>query len=165
MANYNHFHVSELLATRHKLIQSTDYDPHFFRATERMDLTELNQNISAASGIIVIAIEMGDTSFQYQNSDQLSSRPVYKIVIASQTESSDSDTIFEAIKVSNHIAHDFIYRLMCFARTESHGCEAIDPNSFYIETIGPLGDLFYGVMLEFATHDLVNYSVNTNAWL
>lgn len=165
MAKYNHFQICELLATKHKAIQSSDINPRFFRATERMDLTELNQNISVASGTIVIAIEMGDTSFRYQNSDQLSSRPVYKMVIASQTESSDSDTIFEAIDRCNQVAHDFISRLMCFARAERHGCESIDANSFYIEAIGPIGDLFYGVMLEFSTHDLVNYSVNPDVWL
>ncbi|MDD4778904.1 MAG: hypothetical protein PHV53_11545, partial [Fermentimonas sp.] len=43
-------------------------------------------------------------------------------------------------------------------------CDKIDPNSFQLSGFGPIGDSFYGVILDFNLNEGVNYMLNPSMW-
>lgn len=162
---YNHFQYSENLARKLKAIGHTDSDCHFFRATEQTELRELEDNLSSAHGMIMLAVDGKDSGFQFRNSDSLMERPAYSLVIAKQTSSSDSDTVFKAQQECKAVMMQVISRMLNDARDYKHRCDLIDPDSFRIEGFGPIGDLFYGVMLWFALDEGVNFEIKPDMWL
>lgn len=161
---YNHYEYCEAIARNLKAIQHTDTDHHFFRAIEQTELSELEQNISSAHGMIMIAIDGSFSSFQHE-SDSLVQRPTYTIVIAEQTKASDTDTVFQAIADSRASMMQVISRMLCDAKNYQHDCDLIDPSTFQLEGFGPIGDLFYGVILSFSLAEGVNFAVNPEMWL
>jgi len=161
---YKHFEYCESLARRLKPVGHTDDDCHFFRATEQSSLTELERNISAAHGMILIAIDGKFSGFDYQP-DSLIEKPLYGIVIARQTDSTDIDTVFQAQDETKALAMQVISRMMCDARDYRNGCEFIDPGSFLVEGFGPIAGNFYGVILSFSTESGIEYKVDPEMWV
>lgn len=161
---YNHYEYCEAIARNLKSIQHSDADRHYFRAIEQTELTELEQRISSAHGMIMIAIDGSFSSFQH-DSDSLIQRPAYTIVIAKQTKASDTDTVFQAIADSRQAMMQVISRMLCDARDYQSNCDLIDPSTFQLEGFGPIGDLFYGVILTFSLAEGVSYAIDPSMWL
>lgn len=161
---YNHFQYSEKICKALKPFSWSQENGSFFRATEQTELQELNENISNAQGLIMIAINPAASAFQFHNSDSLMRRIPYSMVIVNQTSSTDTDSIFNSQSKCENIAIEICSRIMCDARQYRNGCELIDPDSFTIEGIGPIGDNFYGVMLQFEAVQPVIYKPNQNLW-
>ena len=161
---YNHYEYCEAIARNLKSIQHSDADRHYFRAIEQTELTELEQRISSAHGMIMIAIDGSFSSFQH-DSDSLIQRPTYTIVIARQTKVSDTDTIFQAVADSRQTMMQVISRMLCDAKSYKSGCDLIDPSTFQLEGFGPIGDLFYGVILTFSLAEGVSYAIDPSMWL
>lgn len=162
---YNHFQYCEDLARRLKAIAHADSDCHYFRATEQTELREFEDNLSSAHGMIMIAIDGKDSGFQFRNSDSLMEQPAYIIIIAKQALASDSDTVFAAQEESKAVMMQVISRMLNDARVYKHGCDLVDPDSFRIGGFGPIGDLFYGVILWFSLDEGVNFEIKPEMWL
>ncbi len=161
---YNHFIYSEKLARQLVSISHTDTDCHFFRATEQTELEELTDKISRAHGMIMIAIDGASSEFTLNNTDSLMERPGYSLVIAKQTKSTDTDTIFKAQKDSKEAMTAIIARMLHDYNNYIDDCDKIDPNSFQLSGFGPIGDSFYGVILDFNLNEGVNYMLNPAMW-
>ncbi len=161
---YNHFQYCESLARRLKAIAHTDDDCHFFRATEQSSLSELEENINAAHGMILVAIDGKFSQLDY-NADSLVEKPMYGIVVAMQTDRTNVETSFHAQEESKSVAMQIVSRMLCDARDYRHGCEFIENNSFVIEGFGPIAGYFYGVLLSFTLASGIEYKVNSDMWL
>lgn len=161
---YNHYDYCEAIARKLKPIGHSDSDRHFYRATEQTELQELVERMSSAHGMIMIAIDGSFRSFRHE-ADSLMELPSYTIAIAKQTRSTDTDTIFDAIRDSKAAMMQVISRMLCDAREYQHDCELIDASSFRMEGFGPIADLFYGVILSFSLNEGVDYCVNPEMWL
>lgn len=161
---YTHFQYCESLARQLKPVAHTDDDCHFFRATEQSSLTELERNISAAHGMILIAIDGKFSGFNFQT-DSLIEKPLYGIVIARQTDSTDIDTVFQAQEDTKAVAMQVISRMLCDALSYRNGCEFIEVDSFQLEGFGPIAGYFYGVMLSFSTATGIEYKVDPEMWM
>jgi hypothetical protein len=162
---YNHFEYCEALARKLKPVGHTDEDRHFFRATEDTSPKELYNRISSSHGMIMIAIDGKDESYIWPESDSLMVKPVYSLVIAKQTQATDSDTIFIAQRESHMVMRQCIAKILQDAAKYKSGCEFIDAGSFVIEGAGPLGDLFYGVIMTFTLDYGIEYKLNPEMWL
>lgn len=161
---YNHFNYAEMLARRLKAISHTDKDCHFFRATEQTELRELEDNITAAKGTILIAIDGVNSNFSWNLSDSLMERPMYSLVIARQTSSTDSETVFAAQKQCKEIALQCIAKLLQDAEKDVRGCMFIDEGSFSIDGFGPIADMFYGVIVSYSFTQGLNYMIDSAMW-
>lgn len=162
---YNHFAYCEDFARKLKLIGHTDKDRHFYRATENTRPEEFHEQISSAHGMIMVAIDGIDEDYSWPGSDSLMVKPGYSIVIAKQTRSNDSNTIFTAQRESHLVIRECMAKMLQDAALYKNGCEFIDAGSFFVEGIGPLGDLFYGVILSFTLDHGVEYKLNPEMWL
>lgn len=161
---YNHFTYTEKLARQLVPVSHTDTDCHFFRATEQTDLIELDEKISIAHGMIMIAIDGASSEFTLNNADSLMERPGYSIVIAKQTKSADTDSIFQAQKECKEAMTAVIARMLNDYNKNIYGCDKIDTSTFQMSGLGPIGDGFYGVILDFYLDEGVNYMLNPSMW-
>jgi len=161
---YNHFEYTEMLARQLIPISHTDTDRHYFRASEESELKELNEMMSQAHGMIMIAIDGKNSEFGFNLADNLIEKSGFSLVIAKQTTSSDTDTIFQAQKDSYNVMMNIVARYMRDYQHSNYGCDFLDPESFAFEGFGPIGDLFYGVILDFYLETGVNYKINPEMW-
>lgn len=161
---YNHFTYAEKLARQLVPISHTDEDRHFFRATEQTELIELNEMITKAHGRIMIAIDGATSDLKLNNTDSLMERPGYSLVIAKQTKSTDTFSIFEAQKDCKDIMKEVISCMLADYNNYRYGCENIDTSSFQLSGFGPIADQFYGVILDFYVDEGVNYTINPSMW-
>lgn len=162
---YKHFDYSEMLARSLKEIGHTNSKTKFYRATAQTELQELEQNISNVSGTILIAIDEHISYFDYKDSDSLIEKPIYSIVIAKQTKATDTRTIFAAQENCKALAKQAISKMLRDAHVYVAGCDKIDPASFFIEGFGPIGGLFYGVILSFSLTEGINYELKPEYWI
>lgn len=162
---YNHFKYTEKLATQLAPIAHTVHQPRFFRATEQTEMIELNEMITKARGMIMIAIDGATSEFSLNNTDSLMERPGYSLVIAKQTKSTDTNTIFEAQKECKEVMTEVIGRLLQDFNNYKDSCDKIDTSSFQLSGFGPIGDLFYGVILDFYLDEGVSFKLNPSMWL
>jgi len=161
---YDHFKYTEKLARQLIPISHTNTDSHFFRATLQTELKELTEKLTRAHGMIMIAIDEKTSDFSFNQYDSMMERPSYSIVIAKQTKATDTDTIFQAQQESKGVILQVISRMMADYQRNIDGCGLIDPNSFKIDGFGPIGDLFYGVILDFNLNEGINYKLNPAMW-
>lgn len=161
---YNHFEYCETLCKQLKPFSWSQENGSFFRATEQTEMHELNENISSAQGMIMIAINPSDSQFSGMNMDTMSEEQTYAVVIVQQTSNSDTETILQAQADTTVVAKEIIKRIMCDARAYKHFTHNIYYDTFHIEGIGPIGDSFYGVMLSYSALTGFNQAINPSLW-
>lgn len=163
--NYDHFNYCEELAKSLKAIGHTKAKKRFFRASEQTTLQELEENMSSVNGTIIIAIDGQLIDYGWPMSDSLLERSTFGVVIAKPSKSHDTATIFEAQKECKKIARECVSKIMNDAYSYKNDCDKVDKGSFQIEGIGPIADLYYGVLLTYSLDYGVNFELNPEMWL
>lgn len=160
---YNHYEYCEMLARSLKAISHTDKRCKYFEATHQTELHQLEQNITNASGTLLIAVDEQLSNFDFGN-DSLIEKPFYSIVFAKQTKSTDARTIKESQQFCKELANQTISKILNDARAYKHNCDKIDASTFSIEGFGPIGGLFYGVMLSFTLAEGRSFEIDKQYW-
>lgn len=161
---YNHYQYCETLARSLKAISHTDHKCKYFEATEQTELQQLEQNISNASGTILIAID-GQLSNYAFNDDNLIEKPFYSIVIARQTKSTDARTITQSQQYCKSLASQIMARMLNDAHHYLHECDKIDASTFTTEGFGPIAGVFYGVILSFTLAEGRSFEIDKDYWI
>lgn len=161
---YSHFEYGESLARRLKAISHTDEQQHFYRATEAEELTDLNARLSSASGMILVAIDGSNSDFSWKNSDSLMERPQYFFIVARQTTSGDTDTLFAAQVECSAVVRQIISRMVFDHQRYEHGMTYLDESSFTARGIGPIGENFYGIILGFNLDVGLDCRIDKTLW-
>ncbi|MDR1455529.1 MAG: hypothetical protein LBJ01_07760 [Tannerella sp.] len=161
---YHHFEYGESLARRLKAISHTDTQQQFYRATEVEELSELNARLSSASGMILVAIDGNNSDFGWKNSDSLMERPQYFFMVAKQTVSGDTDTVFTAQQECAAIVRQIIARMVRDHQRYDSGMTYLDESSFTARGVGPIGENFYGVILGFNMDVGLDCRIDQTCW-
>jgi hypothetical protein len=163
---YNHFEYGRYLAENLKAIQHTASEPHYFRATDQIALTDLLQRISQASGILLVAWDAMKSGFEWHGSDSLIERPEYAFWLLKQTAGDDIETVFSAQNECRTIAKEIVARM--FADSDNYapnGLNLLDKGSVKLEGIGHAGDNFFGVEISFSFIQGINYQLKPEMWM
>lgn len=162
---YDHFTYGLMLATKLKAIKHIDENNcHFFRATAQDELKELEDRISQAHGVILIAIDGTDSDFDWKNSDSLIEQPSYLFAVVKETDSTDTDSIFNALTECKEIGHQIISKMLQDRVKYKSGLGYLEPSTFRMKGFGPIGDNFYGVLLSFLFEKGIKYIINQEMW-
>ncbi|MDL2262457.1 hypothetical protein LJC11_03025 [Bacteroidales bacterium OttesenSCG-928-I21] len=129
-------------------------------------MQELNDRLSSAHGMILVAIDGTNSDFGWNNSDNLMKRPQYFFVVAKAAPSNDTNNVFIAQKESEAVASQIVARMMQDGSSyhPDSALQFLDPASMTFRGIGPIGDNFYGVIFGFNFNRPVNYMINKNMW-
>lgn len=158
------YQYSEMLARSLKAVNHTDRKCQYYEATEQTELQELEQNISNASGTILIAIDGQVSNYSFM-ADNLIELPTYSIVIAKQTKATNAQSVTIAQKQCKQIIDQVIAKILCDAHHNRNDCNMVDADTFTTEGFGPIGGLFYGVILSFTVKAPRAYNIKENMWL
>lgn len=161
---YNHYEYCEAIARKLKPIKHTEEKKKFFQATEQDELEDLNERLSECTGILFIAIDGTESLFDWKNSDSLMEQPTYLFAIIQQTESGNSQTIFNAQQNCKQIAIQVIAHMMQDYHNYKKGMDLLDPSSFQMKGFGPIRNDFYGVLVSFSFDQGTNYEINQDLW-
>lgn len=153
----------EKLARTLKAIGHTDNQCQYYEATDQTELHELEQNISSAQGTILIAIDGQTSGFSF-DADSLIEKPFYSIVIAKQTQSTNAKTITLAQRECKAIMDQVIAKILNDAFNHHDDCDKVDVNTMTIGGFGPIGSVFYGVILDFSLNEGVNFTLKSEYW-
>ena len=164
MIPYNHFQYGEMLARKLKAIAHTDENEHYYRATEAENLQELNERLSSANGMILIAIDGCNSDVSWNDSDSLMELPQYFFVIAKETAGNDIAKIFESQSECKAVALQIIARMKKDGRDFNLSLQYLEEKSITVRGIGPIGDNFYGVIFGFNMNYGINYQLDKSMW-
>lgn len=164
MSRYNHYAYCEDIARRLKPIKHTDKKPKFFTAAGQEDLPDLEARMSEISGILFIAINGTESTFDWKNSDNLMEQPSYLFAIIEQTEVGDSRTIHPAQQHCKLLAMAVISQMMQDYHNQKNGMDLLDPSSFEMKGFGPVKENFYGVLVGFSFNQGTNYEIDPTLW-
>lgn len=162
--DYNHFQYGEALAASLKAVAHTPENRKFFTATEEEEFLSVEDSLSSVTGTFLVAIDGSNSDLSYQP-DNMTERPQYFFVILRNTESSGAHTISAAQSHSLRIARQVIARMMQDYTLCRSGLQSLDPDSFVIRGVGPIGDNFYGVLIGFNLLRSFPYTLDPRYWL
>jgi hypothetical protein len=164
------------IAINLKSIQHVEDDEnncHFFRVSSISNLDELIQNLTGVSGFNLIVEDMLMGRFIDNDSENLLDNKINVFMLVKQVsiaDASDLETVIkesegECMKIFSKMRKDYHNdHKPIFPKT---GLRNMDWNSITYQTVGPLGDNFYGLMYSFnITPPLAEKLVyNENDWL
>ena len=78
----------------------------YYKATEQLELLDLENRISEAKDVILIAIDGQESEFTWPKSDSLIENPQYIFLVLESTNSSDFLTVLEAQKECKALAKE-----------------------------------------------------------
>lgn len=165
MEKYNHFSYGETIARTLKPIGHSDTQKHYFKATEQDEIDTVSQWISQARGVLLIAIDGAESSFEWNSSDSLMEQPLYLFAVVKQTTGDNPASIFEAQQYCKRIGEQIIAHLMQDFHADKNGVGLLDPSSFRMKGFGPVGENFYGVLLGFSFNQGINYTIDPRLWV
>lgn len=157
MNTYDHFAFAEEMASTLAAIRHSDTNPRFFKANGDELFTSLDDQLSAVSGTILIAVDSGETETFVNGAEFLDDKSRYFILILRSTNDNDRDTVNEAVAdckvLVKAVRNVLLQRYQMFdAATKMFA-------------VGPVGDNFYGMALEFLMSDCSNYFVNPDLFV
>ena len=150
--SYNHKDFCEEMARSLRLISHTDTHRAFLLVSGSEAYTLLDDILSSIDGPILIAIEQGEDKSVMNRADCLEERFPYSLLIAIPTDNDDTSTICAAERQSLECLRQV--RNTLIAR---YG-QRID--GYHIFPSGPIGDNFYGSVLQYSWLEYPDYSVD-----
>lgn len=161
---YNHFEYGEMLATKLKAIRHSADKPRFYKSADTDKFADIEQRLSEAMGTILIAHDTFASDLEYKNSDSLMESMPYEFAVLKQTENGDVRTVMAACSYCKVILKQVISKMMLDYEASTNALDALDPDSFKIEPIGPVRDNFYGAALLFSLATGLDYRYNPEDW-
>lgn len=157
MDKYNHFAFCEEMARRLTYVQHTDEQQRYFKALGLERYSELDDRLSSVTGPILIAIDSGESSTDPQGGENLPLRSKYHFIIATNTEDGRHETIERAIADTRPQCWEVMCVLWKRYPTASRKV------NFY--SAGPIGDNYYGTLVEFTFDEWPSYEPDSSFFL
>jgi hypothetical protein len=88
----------------------------------------------------------------------------YEFTVLLQTENGDARTVMAASNSCKLILKKIISKMMLDYEASANGLDALDPDSFKIEPVGPIRENFYGAALLFSLATGLDYRYNPEDW-
>jgi len=142
--------IAEILSD----IQHTESIPRFHRISGIASLEELMNNMGHTSGIQLVVEDIYSGRFSDLQSQNMLNTRLYSFYVLKRAEITDPDDLelvraecFEVVKkIISKLIHD---RLTDHRLLSSHGLRNLDVLNIRYNSVGPVGDYFYGVQAYF----------------
>ncbi len=174
--DYNHVDYMRAIATNLVSIQHVEGDDaqkHFFRVSSMMNMDELIQNLTGAGGYALIVEDIRMGKFIDNDSENLLDNKSCVFMLVKQADIADAasretaqkDCEIECMKIFSKMFKD--KRNDQRPEFPKTGLRNLDRNSIYYQTVGPLGDNFFGMMYTFNIAPPLASKIvyNANDWL
>lgn len=153
-------------ATRLKDIQHTEANPKFFKISGLAGLEEYMQRLSEAQYPAIMVHDNQDGNMGDQGrSDNFLDNPYYVFYVVARPEFGNAGSSEAIKKQCKAIALKIIGRMRRDKRSYANGLQFLNFASIPYQTIGPVGDGAYGIMVSFTVTDQLGSTYNADDWL
>ena len=153
-------------ATRLKDILHTDANPKFFKISGLAGLEEYMQRLSEAQYPAILVHDNQDGNLGDQNrSDNFLDNPYYVFYVVGRPEFGNADSSESIKKQCKEIALKIISRMRRDKRNLVNGLSFLNFANIPYQTIGPIGDGAYGIMVSFTVTNQLGSIFNPDDWL
>lgn len=155
-------------ATRLKSIGNTEANEHFFRCSGIANMEELLGSASAQSPLLMVT-DNPEGRLEDNDSDHVLDRQLFTFTVLTHVNSSDFGEREDAIKLTKAIAFKILGKMKRDKRKEgmrqiSIGLRDLELGSITYNTIGPLGDNYYGTDVSFTILNKPDLAYDANDW-
>lgn len=157
MDKYDHFAFCEEMARKLVYVQHTDECPRFFKAFGLERFSALDDVLSSVVGPILIAIDSGEGGYTPKGGDNLPFRSKYHFIIATNTDDNRHETLERAMAEAQEQCLAVVNVL--FAQYPTVNRDA----KFF--PAGPIGDNYYGKLVEFTLDEWPSYKPDSSYFL
>ena len=157
MDKYDHFAFCEEMARKLVYVQHTDECPRFFKAFGLERFSALDDVLSSVVGPILIAIDSGEGGYTPHGGDNLPFRSKYHFIIATNTDDNSHETLERAMAEAQEQCRVVVNEL--FARYPTVNRDA----KFF--PAGPIGDNYYGKLVEFTVDEWSSYKPDSSYFI
>jgi len=164
---YNHFEYGKMLADKLRpIVESTD-EKKYYTCSESENLYALMSRLSSVKGVVMIAIDGCNSDYDMNAGDAFFEIPQYFYLFL-QTAKTDNPTDILAKqkgckRICEQVQAYMLQEMKHPIRTTPLKC--LQPDSFTIRGIGPIGENFYGALFGFNFKLSVDYQIDSKFWV
>lgn len=165
-------YMRDEIAAKLKELQHTETNPHFHRIMGIADMEEFIGNQLLSDGYQLLAEDREDVRAVGSEDNHLH-RNFFSFYITKDFVPGDFDSIETAKKDCKKVAEKIISRMKYDWKAEkklpatqwTHNIALLEPMSFTIRTVGPLGDNYIAAYVSFTVMSVPNLTYNPDDWL
>ncbi len=169
---YNHKTYTLDIATKLKELEHTTGNPHWHRVYGIADIEEFAENQGITDGYQLLMEENDDNRFIDNRSDNLISRFFHAFYISKSFEGGSPDDKEEAKEACKTVAKKVISKYLRDYKTDAalpksnwvYGLAQLEPESFSMRTIPPMGDNYISVYVSFTLLDTADVVYDSGDW-
>jgi hypothetical protein len=162
MEQYNHFAYGLELTQKLKLFKK-EVENSFHKAPNSDTLASISNRLSDINYPVLVAIDGKDSTFADNGAESLLKTPQYFFMFL-EPATDDPDAILTAQAECEANALQVMAVMIQHSRKYLKGLMGLQPDSFTIASIGPIGDCLYGVIMGFTLQSGIDYRVNKDFW-
>lgn len=165
-------YMRDQIAAKLKELKHTKSDPHFHRIAGLSDMEEFIGNQLLTEGYQLLIETRDDFRFIDNRSDNYLSRGYYSFYVAKNHAPGDFDAMEDAKKACTTVAGKIQSRMLRDYKEDAKkpvpqrtfGIGMLEPGSFSIRTVGPLGDHYTAAYVSFTMIDIPDIVYNSDDW-
>jgi len=155
---YNHFEYGKYLAG--KLIDITEA----FDASSQSDPQSMDEKITRINGGVFVSVDSKDGMINYSGSECMSLGSAYIFLVLFPVASGNSEAEKQVLEKAKAIAKQIVKKMMLDFESNLSGLEELDPSSFEIHGVGPLGECHHGVAIVFEVGESFGFKLDPTMW-
>lgn len=163
MDMYNHVEYGRDLTLKMKIFEH-QADKAFHQSTNSDTLLSISQQLSDIDYAVLVAIDGKDSAFEDNGAEVLIEKPQYFFLLLIPADGDDSLDIMAKQEIAKQNAIQIIAKMMADKAGRKNGLDALLPETFMINSIGPIGLELYGVVLSFNLENNTDYQINNEFW-
>ena len=164
---YNHFEYGEMLAEKLcPIIESKD-KKRYYTCSESENLYDFTRRLSSVKDVVMIALDGCNSDYEMNGADALLEIPQYFFLFLQTAKTDSPADILAKQKGCKRICEQVqAYMLQEMKQPfKTTPLKCLQPDSFTIRGIGPVGDNFYGALLGFNFKLSTNYQLDSEYWV
>jgi hypothetical protein len=166
---YDHFSYMENIARTLRAIRHGHNDRRFFRCSSPEALEELlsNYNDLPPDVPILVAVDDLTESFSEPDQDAIFSAPEYGFLVLQHVETGNDEDLFAKRAYCRALAKKIVAKMLRDSCSQTHplGNDRLSRSSIVIDSQGPFGDNYHGVLVWFSLQRAFAWTDTPNDWL
>ena len=155
---YNHDQYGDMLANA---LVDIKYSLH---ASSQADPASVDEQISKLAGGVLVSVDGKDGEISYSGAESLNLGGQYTFLVLFPTVTGNEQSVLSALNKAKALAKEIIKKMMLDYEAGSSLLSELDPTSFEVHGIGPLGDCHHGVALFFVVGENFGFGLNPAMW-
>lgn len=155
---YDHHAYCKMISDRLKPIKG------YLQSDSEEAPVAINTRLKQAKPPMLVSVEEDDYDFELDPNETLVSDRSFAILVLDKAEKGQVENIRRVKKNCSEWGKEIIAKIMLDHLADEDGLDALQPDSFSMEPVGPFGDYLYGMIIRFSHNAPIPFTLNQNHW-